>query len=195
MLRRGCVPRIPHATCDGTECRPGHYVPQLASLMAHEPAATRLPLQGWLVGNPSFDFTTDVNAWTPFMAYAGLLDFRLFSQAAALCDGHFYGPNVSAACAAIVSQLRSEVLDMPIDPYNVYANCSGPGPDPHGGCLTQTVMAASAAEAGTVGAPPPPLTPLSQTFVPCVNVTAEVAYLRRADVRAALGVVPSSFEW
>lgn len=153
----------------------GHYVPQLAYRLL----SSSVNFRGVMVGNPSGDWTFDVNSYFPLMARHGLLSDADFAHLARICNNTYYP--ASPDCAAEQKRLRANFAL--INPYNVLADCDGPGPSTDGGCLTHALASLRADG------------PNSQTFIPCIDTSAAETYFRREDVRAALHVGGGGFEW
>jgi len=71
----------------------------------------------------------------------------------------------------------------------LHSDCLGEGPDTSGGCLTHQMLAAS----NSIASPGPK--PISQTFVPCIDIKPVRNYLNQASVLSALHISNSSFAW
>jgi hypothetical protein len=158
----------------------GHYVPQLVERVVAGNAANpsrSIPLKGWMVGNPSMEFTRDANPYFSFMAGHAIIDGADFVAANATCAGNFVS-NPDPSCIQAAEQLRNQTIG--INPYNVVGSCNGK-PSLNGGCFTS----AAAANVEDLG----------QTFVPCVDVTPSVTYFHQDSVRAALHVSSSALPW
>lgn len=160
----------------------GHYVPQLSSLLVAQPIAG-LNFRGFMVGNPSFDgFYDSQNFWT-FMAFHGLASTAQYNAAYTACNGTFAG-NSNPACSNATQVMRP--LFIGLNPYNILAPCQGP-PSTDGSCFTAASVLAAARRPTNNDLRGPNI---AQTVVPCINISAPVAYFQRADVRAALHVSP-----
>lgn len=173
----------------------GHYCPQLASLLVSSPIPG-LNFTGFSVGNPSFDAFYDSQNYWPHMAYHGLLSNAQYAQAVAACNGTFAG-TLAPACSSLLASFRPQLVG--VNPYSIYSPCNGP-PSLDGGCLTTAATLAAAAEDDARDrvhghVPRHRATSLSQTVVPCMNVSAPVAYFGQQAVREALHVDPRAHVW
>lgn len=172
----------------------GHYVPQLAEKLFERPEGKAVNLQGFMAGNPSTDWTIEPDAYWAFMAYHALMSTSDWKEAQHVCRNNFTHP--TSACTTTLDRIRSAFNR--VNPYNIYAPCIGPS-DPAGGCLTQQMALAFAArpERSQRSSSSDLYSVGSQTFIPCINVSAPQQYMQRPDVQRALGVSPKSqkFEW
>lgn len=171
----------------------GHTVPLLVTKVQERNSnkdAPRIPLTKFMVGNPSFD-SSDGSRYFDFMRMHALVSGDTYDRAVVACNGsmdggpgHHSQGGSSPACEALREQMRAQLVG--INPYNVLARCNA-APSPQGGCFTMAALTSAGhplrwEERGDgLG---------SQTVVPCINVTAQVDYFRRADVRSALHVRP-----
>eukprot|EP01104_Vermistella_antarctica_P004151 TRINITY_DN14657_c0_g1_i1.p1 TRINITY_DN14657_c0_g1~~TRINITY_DN14657_c0_g1_i1.p1 ORF type:complete len:524 (-),score=79.05 TRINITY_DN14657_c0_g1_i1:84-1544(-) len=176
----------------------GHYVPELAYnvMMRNEAAGEDTPqinLRGIMAGNPSFDFEIEEEYTFSFVANHALISQQQLTAFYAACgpNGTFY-PSPTQACSAIVSRLLLNLEQ--INPYNIYAECIGPGPGPTGGCLTYDVLAAAVADQADLGKGVSHRL-RSQTFVPCIPTAKEVQYMTSSSLLSALNVSVNSFQW
>ncbi len=143
----------------------GNYVPQLSNLIYDSNKAGVNPpinFQGFVVGNPTFDFNLIGNQYLPLMHYHGLLSIDMYEAALQTCNGTFSPPpnqqyvqfvaeevrsrlaaNASHSvrrCASLLQSYSSQWYG--VNPYQIEGACLGDGPDPHGGCFTQAFLSA-----------------------------------------------------
>eukprot|EP01116_Phalansterium_solitarium_P022258 TRINITY_DN7286_c0_g1_i1.p1 TRINITY_DN7286_c0_g1~~TRINITY_DN7286_c0_g1_i1.p1 ORF type:complete len:448 (+),score=153.04 TRINITY_DN7286_c0_g1_i1:166-1509(+) len=165
----------------------GHYVPQLAVrvLQGNQDGNLHINLQGTMAGNPSTTSFYDGNTFLSYLTQHGFISIFDYDNAYAACGGNFVG-NTSAACTSIV-QLLLTSYGTRINPYNVFADCIGPGPSQPGYCFTlQSALSLSSPAAPTTG---------SQTMVPCIPFNSTRDYMDQPAVRKALYVSENAFAW
>eukprot|EP01132_Coremiostelium_polycephalum_P002508 gene2508-3106_t len=172
----------------------GHYVPQLAYLIAQSNLNQQnqgippINLKGIFVGNPSFNYTTDANYYLEFMSFHGLVSYQQFQNVSQICGGQFY-PYPSTDCENAQNDLNP-LFDL-INPYNILDHCKGQGPSKDGGCFTQQMLSLSSSSMNDRSQPRSVIGD-SQTFIPCLDESAILGYLNRADVQKALSVDTSN---
>jgi hypothetical protein len=183
----------------------GNYVLELAQVVAHanedimsdieaglEPKDVLINMRGIGVGNPTMDWTAGANAYLPFISYHGLISAQDLAEAILLCNNTFQPPPTQA-CSDLVANLTLNVYG--INPYNVEDLCRGGGWGSTPGCFTMDSLNAFAR--------PTPLgfdtefpsdsskgMPLSQTFVPCIDLTPIRTYMNSPAVMDALHIPP-----
>jgi serine carboxypeptidase-like clade 1 len=172
----------------------GHYVPQVSKLVYENLKSNKLNLKGFSAGNPSTDWPIEAPHYWPFMAAHGLVSSEDFDYAKKVCGANFTSP--TAQCATAIKSMR-QALNR-INPYDIYAPCIGKASQ-DGGCLTDHLLAISLMEesSNSLYLSNSPRSPFSQTFIPCINVTAPQLYMQWEEVQRALFVVPQSqkYEW
>eukprot|EP01087_Luapelamoeba_hula_P011741 TRINITY_DN3232_c0_g1_i1.p1 TRINITY_DN3232_c0_g1~~TRINITY_DN3232_c0_g1_i1.p1 ORF type:complete len:485 (-),score=39.37 TRINITY_DN3232_c0_g1_i1:169-1563(-) len=159
----------------------GHYVPQLAALLAKQ---SSVKFEGLMSGNPSTDWNYDAQYYWQFMNSHAIVSDTDFTRAQAVCRNDFVNIT-SSACKQAVETMRVSINK--VNPYNIYAPCVGRW-SPSGGCFTANALAGLSASS---------LSLRSQTFVPCINFTATETWVQRADVQRALHIrTPSQkYQW
>jgi serine carboxypeptidase-like clade 1 len=151
-------------------------------------------LHGFAVGNPTMGH--GANAYLPYMASHALISQKDMAAAEALCGG-VYEPPPTKACADMVAQLLLQTYD--INPYNIDELCEGEGWGSTPGCFTMGALndaykptgrmapAASRSPADArVGRP------LSQTFVPCIDLYPIRTFMNSPAVQSALHIAVGS---
>jgi serine carboxypeptidase-like clade 2 len=180
----------------------GQYIPQLADqiLTTKTPVNyTNINLKGLLVGNPSGLTSTDFahSGYMMLRQHALISDDQLYTVKTTcnMTGGQSVGRGkdvkVTDSCADLENNLWEHNLKG-INPYNILAPCLGDGPGQNAGCATQNSMLAAlnAGEEVVLGD-----TLLGQSFVPCGDYNSTRAYLNRPDVKAALHISESAFDW
>ena len=145
-------------------------VPQLSFLVSQHPTLSS-KLKGFAAGNPSFNFAVDGASYWEFMFWHGLLGQEEYAAAVKTCDGSIIKNQNKAPCSTAVDGLRQNLVG--ITPYNIYAPCIGQ-PSTNGACFTADLAASALAMDATADASKFQPSLGSQTFVPCINITAPV---------------------
>ncbi|KAM2716080.1 hypothetical protein EV2_045606 [Malus domestica] len=102
----------------------GHYVPQLAQLIIQ--AKLKFNLKAVAIGNPLFEFNTDINSRAEYWWSHGLISDATFENLTSVCNYSeifrqevIRGGPLSPACDAVANQFEREVPGHLIDQYDV----------------------------------------------------------------------------
>ncbi|KYQ91504.1 peptidase S10 family protein [Tieghemostelium lacteum] len=169
----------------------GSYCTELSQKVVEENSNsgnTIMNLKGLMVGNPTFNYTTDAQFYLPFMSYHALLSYNEFQNISTTCGGVFAPPMSSECQAEIANVLEDFQL---INPYDIYESCKGDGPSQQGGCFTQGALSGLDVLLGYTHESKREVMLASggQSFIPCLDESAITGYLNRNDVQKALSVV------
>ncbi|XP_021675317.2 serine carboxypeptidase-like 45 isoform X2 [Hevea brasiliensis] len=102
----------------------GHYVPQLAKLIAR--SGLKFNLKSIAIGNPLLDFNTDMNSRGDYYWSHGLISDPTYKLVTTICNTsqlarEQISGSSSVACKAVNAQLSKEIPDA-IDNYDVSAD-------------------------------------------------------------------------
>ncbi|XP_042486455.1 serine carboxypeptidase-like 45 [Macadamia integrifolia] len=103
----------------------GHYVPQLANLVAQfNKGEKKFNLKGIALGNPLLDYNTDFNSVAMYFWSHGLISDSTYIAFTSICNNSRYQSesfrgNVSPVCAGVAKQVYGEITSKYIDLYDV----------------------------------------------------------------------------
>ncbi|KAM1014658.1 serine carboxypeptidase-like 45 isoform X1 [Malus sylvestris] len=102
----------------------GHYVPQLAQLIIQ--SKLKFNLKAVAIGNPLFEFNTDINSRAEYWWSHGLISDATFENLTSVCNYSeifrqevIRGGPLSPACDAVANQFEREVPGHLINQYDV----------------------------------------------------------------------------
>ncbi|KAM1014650.1 hypothetical protein ACFX2C_044609 [Malus domestica] len=105
----------------------GHYVPQLAQLIIQ--SKLKFNLKAVAIGNPLFEFNTDINSRAEYWWSHGLISDATFENLTSVCNFSeivrqidIRGGPLSPGCDAVANQFESEVPHHLINQYDVTRN-------------------------------------------------------------------------
>eukprot|EP00041_Stephanoeca_diplocostata_P025421 m.664914 g.664914 ORF g.664914 m.664914 type:complete len:308 (-) comp22747_c0_seq15:2889-3812(-) len=194
----------------------GFYVPTLSLTIFKAGATFKGSMKGFLVGNGVFDGSITSRARIPFLYGHGAVSTELFTKAQQACGANFSG--TSKECDDVANTI--ETLVQGLNPYDFYRDCYL-GPEqatlaqstrvsmfdidrsPHTALREMVatlprpahpaVVAAMRRTAPTSGSMGYHLG-LGET-APCIDSHGGIMYLNRRDVKQALHVTESPFNW
>ncbi|KAF3442162.1 hypothetical protein FNV43_RR16078 [Rhamnella rubrinervis] len=101
----------------------GHYVPQLAKLIAQSSSNANFNLKGIAIGNPLLEFNTDLNSQAEYIWSHGLISDSTFESLTSVCNSsqirrQIQNGNLTPVCAGVMRQVSRETSKF-INRYDV----------------------------------------------------------------------------
>ncbi|CAH1270301.1 CTSA [Branchiostoma lanceolatum] len=185
----------------------GYYVPTLAVNIMK--ANTTINFKGFGIGNGLSSREMNANSAVYYGYYHGLFGDDIWKSLNKYCCSSSddsscqFAGNEDTNCQEAVSQAMHFIYDIGLNEYALYRDCAG-GLPPHFARWRMAVSHLFNSYGLSLPAPPKPQVNGSRMYTvtnkvgvnpPCINATAQTAWLNRPDVRKALHIPDFVQQW